>query len=93
MVDVAVLNNRNIVTTEAWKQYQELAFGVQRIHQVEVVVLPLVIEALGTVSKDFAKWQQYLGIPDITRCTQMSAWLGTADILRKVLHLCAVGGS
>ena len=89
MVDVAVLDERNIVTTEAWKtgRYQELAFEVRRIHQVEVVVMPLVIGALGTVSKDFAKWQEYLGIPDITGCAQMSALLGKAHVLRKGLHL------
>ena len=47
------------MTTEAWKteRYQELAFEVRRIQQVEVLVEPLVIGALGTVSKDFVKWQ------------------------------------
>ena len=64
MVDVAVPDDRNIVTTEAWKieGYQQLAFEVRRIHQVEVVVVPLVTGSLGTVSKYFAKWQEYLGI-------------------------------
>ena len=49
MVDVAVPDDRNIVTTEAWKieRYQDLAFEVQRMHQVEVVVVPLIIRALG----------------------------------------------
>ena len=57
MVDVAVLDDRNIVTTEAWKikWYQGLAFEVQQIHQVEVVVVPLVIGLFGTVLRDFAK--------------------------------------
>ncbi|XP_068684473.1 uncharacterized protein [Montipora foliosa] len=61
LVDVAVLDDRNIVTTEAWKieRYKELAFKERRIHQVEVVVVPLVIGDLGRVSKDFAKWQEY----------------------------------
>ena len=78
MVDVAVLDDRYIVTTEAWKieWYQDLAFEVKRMHQV--VVVPLVIGALGTVLEDFAKWQEYLGIPDITGSAQMSALLGTA---------------
>ena len=54
MVDVAVPEDRNIVTTEAWEieRYQELAFEIGRIHQVKVVVVSLVIGALGTVSKD-----------------------------------------
>ena len=44
MVDVAVQYDQNIVVTEAWKieRYQELAFEVQWIHQVEVIVVPLV---------------------------------------------------
>ena len=85
MVDVAVPNDWNIVTTETWKieRYQELAFEVRRIHQVEVVVVPLVIGVIGIGSKDFEKWQDYLGILDITGCAQMSALLGTADIIEK----------
>ena len=49
MVDVAVPDDRNIVTTEAWKieRYQDLAFEVQRMYRVEVVVVPLIIRALG----------------------------------------------
>ena len=88
-----VMVDRNVVTTEAWKieWYQDLAFDVKRMHQVEVVVVPLVIGVLGTVSKDFAKWQEYLAIPDITGSVQMSALLGTAHILGKVLHLLAEG--
>ena len=89
MVDVAVPDDWNIVTTKAWKieRYQGLAFEVQRIHQVKVVVVPLVIGVLRTVSKDFAKWQEYLNITNINGCAQMSALLGTAHILRKVLYL------
>ena len=53
MVDVAVLDDWNIVTTEGYKieRYQELAFEVWRVHQVQVVVEPLITGALGTVSK------------------------------------------
>ena len=71
------------------EQYQELAFEVGRI-QVKVVVVPLVI---GTVLKDFVKWHEYLGIPDITGKAEMMALLGTSHILRKVLRLWAAGRS
>ena len=39
------------MTTEAWKieRYQALVFEVRRIHQVDVVVVPLVIGDLGRV--------------------------------------------
>ena len=54
MVDVAVPDDWNIVMTKAWKieRYQGFAFEVQRIHRVKVVVVPLVIGVLRTVSKD-----------------------------------------
>ena len=57
MVDAAAPDDGNIVTTEAWKieRYQEGPFLVRRIHWVEVVLVPLIIGALGTVSKNFAK--------------------------------------
>ena len=85
MVDVAVLNNQNRLRLE---RYQEQAFDQRPIHHVAVVVMPLVRGAFGTVSKDFAKWQEFLGILGITRSTHMST-----DDLRKVLHLWAAGGS
>ena len=67
MVDAAASDDGNIVTTEAWKieRYQEGPFLVRRIHWVEVVLVPLIIGALGTVSKNFSKWQEYLGILDV----------------------------
>lgn len=48
LVDVDVPDDRNIVMTEALKidRSQELAFEVGRIHQVKIVVIPLVIGSL-----------------------------------------------
>ena len=62
MVDAAVPDDRNIMTTEAWKieRYQDLAFEVKWMHQAEVVVVPLVIGALGTVSEEMAGIPGYL---------------------------------
>ena len=44
--------------------------------------MPLVRGAFGTVLKDFAKWQEFLGILGRTGSAQISA-----HDLRKVLHL------
>ena len=48
-------------------QYQELVFEVRCIHQVGVVVVPMVIGALGTVSKDC----QVAGVSRYTRYNWM----------------------
>ena len=50
-----------------------------------MTVMPIVIGALGTVSRKAESWHGKLDIPDIDGSTQLSAILGTALILRKVL--------
>ena len=67
-------------------RYQELAFEIKRIHRAsKVIVIPIVIGALGTVSKNAKTWHGKLNIPEIVVSAQLSAILGTAHILRKVL--------
>ena len=52
----------------------------------EVTVIPVVIGALGAVSKEFDKWIEKIGISLRTGHVQKTALLGTARILRKVLE-------
>ena len=75
-----------IVRTEDWKveKYQDLVFEIKRIHHVETAILPVVIGALGT---RFIRSIELLGIGDIIASTQMTALLGTAGILRRVMNL------
>ena len=51
IIDISVPGDFNVVRTEDWnvEKYQDLAFGVKRIHHVESAILPVVIVALGTV--------------------------------------------
>ena len=58
-----------------------------------MTVIPIVIDALGTVSKNAKSWHGKLDIPDIVGSTQLSAILGTAHVLRKVLCLYAARSS
>ena len=58
-----------------------------------MTVIPIVIDALGTVSKNAKSWHGKLDIPDTVGSTQLSAILGTAHVLRKVLCLYAAGSS
>ena len=57
------------------------------MHQVEVRVVPLVVGALGIVPKYFAKWQEYLGIPDIVGSIQMSALLATTQLSLEMCYI------
>ena len=67
---------------------------MKRVHRAsEVIVIPIVISTLGTVSRNAKSWHGKLDIPDIVGSTQLSAILGTSHILRKVLCLQAAGSS
>ena len=90
LIDIAVPTDHNIVITEEEKvdRYQDLAFEVKRIHRAsKVTVIPILIGTLATVSRNAKSWHGKLDIPDIVGSTQLSAILGTAHILRKVLCL------
>ena len=90
LIDIAVPADQNIIGTEEEKEdrYQDLAFEIKRIHRAsKVTVIPIVIGTLGTVSRNAKSWHGKLDIPDIVGSTQLSAILGTAHILRKVLCL------
>ena len=51
----------------------------------KVVVIPIVVEALGTVTTKFEKYIERLGIEIRIKHVHKSALLGTARIIRKVL--------
>ena len=50
-------------------------------------VVPVVIGALGSVTKDFERWIRKLEIAYNIGVMQKTALLGTARILRKMLEL------
>ena len=82
--------DQNITQTEEKKveKYQELAFEIRRIHGAsKVTIIPIVIGALGSISKSSKAWFCKLVVPDFLGSVQLSAILGTAHLLRKVLCL------
>ena len=88
LIDIAVPADQNIINTEEEKvaKYQELALEIKGIHRAsKVTVITIVIGALGTISKNAKTWHGKLDTADIVRSAQLSAILGTAHILRKVL--------
>ena len=53
----------------------------------DVEVIPVVIGALGTVTKQFEKWIQKLDLEITVEMLQKPYLLGTARIIRKVLDM------
>ena len=86
-MDIAVPGDSNILQkeTEKCEKYQDLVREIQRIWKSKVV--PVVVGALGSVSKKLAGHLEQLGIKSRTRTMQKSALLGSAHILRKVLKV------
>ena len=86
-IDIEVPADQNVFKTQ-WKSRQISGTGIGKlvklIHQASSLI-PIVVGALGTISKDARTWQEKLGIPDIIGSPQLSAKLGTAHVLRRVL--------
>ena len=73
---------------EKCANYNELKYEIARIWKLkEVDVVPVVIGALGTVTKKFKKWIDQLELKLTVEELQKPCLLGTARILRKVLDL------
>ena len=88
LIDVAVPADQNIIRTEEVKveRYQDLGFEIRTIHGAsKVTVIPIVIGALGTISKNAKTWYGKFDLPDRIGSALLSAILGTAHVLRKVL--------
>ena len=86
-VDFAVPFDRNVESKEKEKvdKYQELAAQVCRMNSAKVEVVPIVVGALGMVSKNLIGWLKMIGVGDVVGALQTSAIIGTSAILRKVL--------
>ena len=90
IVDIAVPADRRVEEKEQEKveKYQDLKREIGRMWEIrKVQVVPVVIGALGSVSKGFDKWIGKLDIQCNFVDMQKTALLGTARILRKVLEM------
>ena len=87
LIDFAVPFDANVATKEREKvkRYEELAALVSREHRVVVEIVPVVVGALGVVSKKLDGWLKRLGIGDVIRGLQTATLIGTVAILQKVL--------
>ena len=88
MVDFAVPFDANVAKKEKDKveAYRDLAAEVGRMNSVKVEVVPVVVGALGIVTKKLVGWLKRLGIGEtVVGELQTAAVIGTVAILRKVL--------
>ena len=88
ITDVAILGNK---ITDKEKQeiekHQNLKREMWRPWNVKKIdVIPVVLWALGSVTKDFEEYLDKIGIKIDLHTVQETALLGTARILRKVLE-------
>ena len=90
IIDIAVPDDVRVGEKELEKveKYKELKREIGRLWKLKhVEVVPVVIGALGSVTKDFEKWIKKLRTAYNIGVMQKTALLRTARILRRVLEL------
>ena len=88
IIDLAIPGDTRVCDKERKKieEYSLLKDEIARLWQMKkVVVIPIVVGALGTITTKFEKYIESLGIEIRIEHVQKSALLGTARIIRKVL--------
>jgi hypothetical protein len=87
LIDVAIPGDRNVMKMEAEKilKYKDLTIEIQRMWKVKTRVIPVLIGATGTISKSFRKYISNIPGNHEVKELQVTAILGTAHILRKVV--------
>ena len=87
-IDLAVPGDSRIQEKQKDKieKYQDLGRDLQKIWNVKVKIIPLVVGSLGAISKQFGNRLKKTGIIAGTAQVQKTVLLGTARILRKVFE-------
>ena len=85
LIDFVVSGNSRIEEKEKDKieKYQELRRELQKIWNVKVKIIPLVVGSLGAIPKQFGNRLKQTGITAGTAQVQRTVLLGMARILRK----------
>ena len=69
------------------EKYQDLGRELQKIWNIKVKIIPLVVGSLGAIPKQFGNRLKQIGITVGTAQIQKTVLLGMAKILRKVLEI------
>ena len=88
MVDFAVPADywAKLKESEKSNKYLDLARELRKLCDMKVTVIPIVIDALGTVTKEWVKGLEEIEITRV-ETIQMTALLRSASILRRVLKI------
>ena len=89
IIDFAVPGGSRIEEKENDKieKYQDLGRELQKVWNVKVKIIPLVVGSLGAIPKQIGNRLQQIGITVGTAQVQKTVLLGMASILRKVLEI------
>ena len=90
IIDIAVPNDVRVGTKEQEKveKYQDLRREIEILWGMKKTeVIPIVVGALGMISKKLEIWIKKIGIKIRTETLQKSTLLGTARILRRTLEM------
>ena len=89
IIDFAVPGDSRIEEKEKEKieKYQDLRRELQKIWNVRVKIIPLVVGSLGAIPKQFGNRLKEIGVAAETGQFQKTVLLGMARILRKVLKI------
>ena len=89
IIDFAAPGDSRIEEKEKDKieKYQDLGRELQKIWNVKVKILPLVLGSLGAIPKHFGNRLKQIAITIGTAQVQKTVLLGKARILRKVLEI------
>ena len=87
IVDFAVPADHRIKPKEVEKKdkYLDLARQLKKLWNMPVIIIPIVIDTFGTISKGLLKGLEDLEVGGRGETIQTSALLRTARILKKVL--------
>ena len=88
IVDFALPADHRTKLKECEKKdkYFDIARELKKVWNMQVTIIPIVIDALGTVSKGLLKGLEDLEVGGRVETIQMTALLRTARILRRVLE-------
>jgi hypothetical protein len=86
-IDVTISGDRNIIKKKSEKiiKFKDITIEIQHTWNVKSKVIPVTIEATGTISKSFTKYQSNIPGKHDIKGLKKTATLGTAHILRKGL--------
>ena len=87
MIDMTVPSDRNIALKEIKKKskYKDLELEIQRMWHMKTIVIPVVVDELGTVKKGMVENIEKVAKRATVTEIQKICKLGSARILRKVL--------